>query len=155
MSPTRRGRTPASTFLGFDYGEKSIGVAVGSTHSGQAQDLATVRVGPTGPDWQHISRLIQEWKPQALVVGLPLNMDDTENAMTGAAQRFGVRLRDRYNLPIHMMDERLTTVAAKNRLVESGVPPRRFRSKLDRLAAQAILQSFLDESSRSVLEREG
>lgn len=154
MPPTRRGHTPASTFLGFDYGERSIGVAVGGTHSGQAQDLATVRAGAAGPDWQHISRLIDEWRPTALVVGLPLNMDDTENPMTRAAQQFGITLGDRYNLPVHMMDERLTTVAAKNRLAESGVPPRRFKYKLDRLAAQAILQTFLDESSRSSLEHE-
>ncbi len=141
------------TFLAFDYGEKSIGVAVGSTESGLAQDLTTVKVSSRGIDWEHISRLIQEWRPQALVVGLPLNMDDSPNPMTWDAQRFGNRLGDRYNLPVHMVDERLTTVAAKNSLAESGVPARRHKSKLDRLAAKAILQTFLDERSRTDRER--
>lgn len=145
---------PAVTLLGFDYGEKSIGIAVGSTQSGLAQDLTTVKVSTGGPDWNHISRLIHEWQPQALVVGLPLNMDDSENPMTRAAQRFGNRLGDRYNLPVHMVDERLTTVAAKNSLAESGVSLRRSKSKLDRLAAQAILQTFLDDRSRTSIERE-
>lgn len=143
----------STTFLAFDYGTKAIGVAVGSTHTGLAQDLATVRATRHGPDWGHIARLIAEWQPQAIVVGLPKNMDDSDNVMTEAARRFGNQLRDRYNLPLHMVDERLTTVAAKTSLAESGVPPRRQKSKLDRLAAKSILQSFLDEYSRTGLER--
>jgi putative holliday junction resolvase len=140
-------RKPAVTFLGFDYGKIAIGVAVGSTQSGLAQDLATVKANTAGPDWDHISRLIQEWQPQALVVGLPMNMDDSANRMTQAAQQFGNRLSDRYNLPVHMVDERLTTIAARNALTERGVPARRHKTKLDRLAAKAILQAFLDERS--------
>jgi putative Holliday junction resolvase len=143
----------SATFLAFDYGTKAIGVAVGSTHSGLAQDLATVHAGRHGPDWEHIARLIAEWQPQALIVGLPKNMDDSDNAMTEAARQFGNHLHARYNLPVHMVDERLTTVAAKTSLTESGVPLRRQKSKLDRLAAKSILQSFLDEHSRTELER--
>ncbi|MFQ5994772.1 MAG: Holliday junction resolvase RuvX [Acidiferrobacterales bacterium] len=138
---------PAATYLGFDYGEKTIGVAVGSTQSGLAQDIATVRGGENGPDWAQISRLIEEWKPHGLVVGLPKNMDDSVNRMTRAAERFGNRLGDRYNLPVYMVDERLTTVTAKASLAESGVPTRRHKPMLDRLAARAILQTFLDERS--------
>ena len=68
----------ARTYLGFDYGEKFIGVAVGSTTSGRAQPLATVRVTRGGePDWDALTRLVGEWRPQALIVGLPLNMDGT------------------------------------------------------------------------------
>jgi putative Holliday junction resolvase len=135
----------AATLLAFDYGTGAIGVAVGSTHSGLAQDLATVRSGSRGPDWEHISRLIEEWRPQALVVGLPKNMDDSDNPMTYAAQRFADMLVERYRLDVHMVDERLTTVAAKNTLAESGVPSRRHKAMLDRFAAKAILQTFLDE----------
>lgn len=135
----------AATLLAFDYGTDAIGVAVGSTHSGLAQDLATVRSGSRGPDWEHITRLIEEWQPQALVVGLPRNMDDSDNPMTHAARRFADLLTERYHLAVHMVDERLTTVAAKNTLVESGVPGRRHKAMLDRLAAKAILQTFLDE----------
>lgn len=133
------------TFLGFDYGEKAIGVAVGGLQSGLAQELDTVRYGRAGPDWRHISRLIEQWQPQALVVGLPCNMDDSPSAMTQAAARFGNRLGTRYNLPVHMVDERLTTVAARNVLSASGVPVRRHQARLDKLAAKLILQAFLDE----------
>ncbi|MBI5611598.1 MAG: Holliday junction resolvase RuvX [Gammaproteobacteria bacterium] len=138
-----------ATYLAFDYGSKQIGVAVGGSHSGLAESLANVQVGRSGPDWAHISRLIAEWRPAALVVGLPLNMDDSENTMTAAARKFGNRLQGRYNLPVHMVDERLTSVAAKNALVEAGVPFARRKARVDKLAAQAILQAFLDEQADS------
>ncbi|MDH3670023.1 MAG: Holliday junction resolvase RuvX [Gammaproteobacteria bacterium] len=145
---------PALTFLAFDYGKTSIGVAVGSTLSGQAQDLATVKSVSGQPDWKHISTLVQEWQPQGLVVGLPLNMDDSESPTTTAAREFGNRLGDRYNLSVHMVDERLTTVAARRSLAQSAVPMRRHKSRLDRVAAQTILQTFLDEQTRADLKRE-
>jgi putative Holliday junction resolvase len=135
----------ARSFLGFDFGSKFIGVAVGSTQSGQAQALATVRVSANKtPDWQHISRLIEQWRPHALVVGLPLNMDGSEQAMTRAARAFGDLLKERYNLPIHMVDERLTTRAAKDVLYAEGVAGTRQKRRLDEVAAQTILQSFLN-----------
>jgi RNase H-fold protein (predicted Holliday junction resolvase) len=74
---------PALTFLAFDYGKTSIGVAVGSTVSGQAQDLTTVKSVSGQPDWKHISGLVQEWQPQGFVVGLPLNMDESESPTHG------------------------------------------------------------------------
>jgi len=135
----------AATFLAFDYGEKYIGVAAGSRHSRQAQALTTLRGSAKNPDWVRISRLIEEWRPDALVVGLPLNMDGSDNPMTQAARAFGQRLQDRYNLPVHMVDERLSTLAARDILNEAGVPMRRHKSHLDRLAAQTILQAFLNE----------
>lgn len=139
--------TTARTYLAFDYGVKQIGVAVGSGHTGRAEALANVRAGRDGPDWAHISRLIEEWRPQALVVGLPLNMDDSANAMTVAARAFGKRLQDRYNLPVHMVDERLTSVDAKNALIEAGVRFKRRKQQVDKLAAQAILQAFLNDGA--------
>ena len=145
---------PALTFLAFDYGKASIGVAVGSTISGHAQDIATVKGVSGRPNWEHISNLVQEWRPQGFVVGLPLNMDDSENPTTRAAREFGNRLGDRYNLPVHMVDERLTTVAARHYLEQAGVPIRRHKSKLDRVAAQTILQTFLDEQTKADLKRE-
>lgn len=135
----------ARVFLGFDYGGKFIGVAVGSTTSGQAQPAATVRVSANKtPDWEQISRLVREWRPHELVVGLPLNMDGSEQAMTRAARAFGDRLRERYNLPVHMVDERLTTRAAKDVLYAAGIAGTRHKEHLDEVAAQTILQSFLD-----------
>jgi len=136
----------ARVFLGFDYGGKLIGVAVGSTHSRMAQPVATVRVSAKQtPDWNHIDRLVEQWHPQALVAGLPLNLDGSDQPMTRAARAFGERLRSRYNLPVHMVDERLTTRAAKNVLYSAGIAGTRHKRSLDKIAAQTILQAFLDE----------
>ena len=134
-----------SSFLGFDYGEKTIGVAVGNTSSGQAHPLANVRVIRGQPDWERISMLIEEWQPAALIVGLPLNMDGSENPVTPKARKFGNRLNGRYNLPVHMVDERLTTRDARTELYNAGVTERRHKPVLDKLAAQSILQTFLTE----------
>ncbi|MHB8623301.1 MAG: Holliday junction resolvase RuvX [Sulfuricaulis sp.] len=135
----------AGTFLAFDYGEKYIGVAVGSRHSRHAEPLTTLRGSAKNPDWTRLSQLIEEWRPEALVVGQPLNMDGGTNSMTRAARAFGQRLKDRYNLPVHMVDERLTTLAARETLNAAGVPMRRHKSQLDKVAAQTILQAFLND----------
>jgi putative Holliday junction resolvase len=135
----------AHIFLAFDYGEKYIGVAVGSRHTRHAQPLTTLRGSAKNPDWTRLSQLVKEWRPDAFVVGLPLNMDGTANRITRAARAFGQGLKDRYNLPVHMVDERLTTVAAREVLNESGVPMRRHKASLDKVAAQTILQAFLNE----------
>ncbi len=140
------------SFLGFDYGEKLIGVAVGSTHSGLAEPL-TALPGGRRLDWVPFDRLIETWRPDALVVGLPLNMDGSPNEMTALAQRFGDRLAARYNLPVYMVDERLTTRLAAAALHEAGVPGRRHKRRLDKLAAQAILQAFLHEERSGGHER--
>jgi putative Holliday junction resolvase len=140
----------AHAYLGFDFGTKHIGIAVGGSASGLAEPLATASVRNGIPDWSEIDRCIKEWRPSALIVGLPLNMDDSENDMTRAARKFGHRLHARYNLPVHLVDERLTSVEAKNALVESRVPWKQRRSKVDKLAAQKILQAYLDEQRGSM-----
>ena len=142
----------AHTYLGFDYGTKHLGIAVGGSASGRAEALATASVQQGIPDWALLDRLINEWKPAALIVGLPLNMDDSENAMTRAARKFGYRLQGRYNLPVHLVDERLTSVDAKNTLVESRVPWKQRKARVDKLAAQNILQAYLDEQQRPKME---
>ena len=138
----------SNNILGFDYGEKTIGVAVGNSASGQAHPLANVRVIRGQPEWEKISSLIDEWRPAALVVGLPLNMDGSENPVTPRARKFGNRLNGRYNLPVHMVDERLTTRDARTELYNAGVTERRHKPVLDKLAAQSILQTFLTEHKK-------
>lgn len=136
------------TFLGFDYGKRHTGVAVGSHHTHLAQPLTILVAHGDNPDWDGITRLIKEWEPEALVVGLPLNMDGSDNPITRAARAFGEALRARYNLPIHMVDERLSTCAATDALLDAGVPLKRHKTQIDKLAAQTILQAFLNESPR-------
>lgn len=134
----------ADTLLGFDYGEKTIGVAVGNTTTMQAHPLENVRVIRAKPEWAAISALIDEWQPSALIVGLPLQMDGSDNPVTPAARKFGNRLNGRYNLPVHMVDERLTTQEARSKLIDAGVSPKKLKPMLDKLAAMSMLQAWLD-----------
>ena len=136
----------ATTYLAFDYGTKRIGVAVGNDVTGTATPLDTVQVRDGRPDWAHITRLIDEWRPQALIVGKPLNMDDSENEITVLARRFGNQLHGRYHLPVHPVDERLTSRAAMESMQASGLSLARSRAQVDSHAAQEILLDFLGAS---------
>ncbi len=131
----------AGVLLGFDYGLRRIGVAVGQTLTASATALATVAARDGKPDWEAISRLIAEWRPAALVVGLPCNMDGTPHDMTARARRFGNQLAGRYNLPVHTVDERLTSFEAELEMRSAGSGK---GTAVDPLAARLILQSWLD-----------
>lgn len=123
------------TLLCFDYGEKRIGVAVGQQVTGTASALEIIAVRHGRPDWERIEMLMCDWRPQALVVGNPLNMDGTRQPVTDAADRFARKLAGRYRLPVHRADERLTTVAARRQV--------RGRARVDAEAASVILESWL------------
>jgi len=133
--------TTFRTLLGFDYGRKRIGVAVGQQITQSATALTTVSACDGKPDWPAITLLIEEWKPDALVVGIPYHMDGSEQNMTGAAQRFCRQLEGRYRLPVHPADERLSSY-----IVESG-PARSGKAgeTIDPLSAQVILQDWLQQ----------
>jgi putative Holliday junction resolvase len=129
------------TLLCFDFGTKRIGVAVGQELTRTATALVTLNSRDGGPDWASISRLIKEWLPDALVVGLPLNLDGSESESSRLARRFGNRLAGRYNLPVFTADERLSSSEAEAILAEQGHFE---KADIDRLAAQLILQSWLE-----------
>lgn len=130
-----------SCVLGFDFGQRHIGVAVGQTVTGSARGLETVRVRDGRPDWQRIEALLREWQPDRLVVGEPLNMDGSEQSMTAAARRFARQLHGRFGLPVEHADERLSTVEARRLLAEAG----RLERADHPLAAQVILEGWLAE----------
>ena len=135
------------TFLGFDYGERRIGVAVGQSVTGTASPLSTVGVRGGEPDWTSLDGLVAAWKPDGLVVGEPLHMDGRPQPMTRRARRFGHALRGRFGLPVHLADERLTTVEARAELAERGAfrgSGARRRHEVDHpVAARIILESWL------------
>lgn len=136
------------TLLGFDYGLKRIGVAVGQELTGTASPVKTLHLTGGQVDWKAIEQLIDEWQPDALIVGLPLNMDGSEHEMTAAARRFGRRLHGRFDLPIYEVDERLSSIAAEERLQEGAGRRGRKRGhseRIDQEAAQIILQTWLNE----------
>lgn len=133
------------TLLGFDYGSRKIGVAVGQELTGSSTPLTTLRHGGGEPDWDAIARLIAEWRPAALVVGVPLNMDGSEQPMTAAARRFARRLSGRYGLPVFEADERLSSRAASDLMHETESGRARRRLGVDEVAAHVILQTFFSQ----------
>lgn len=126
------------TVLGFDYGLRYIGVAVGQTITGTATPVGTVERRGTHPDWDALGQLIATWQPHAFVVGDPLNMDGTEQTMTRAARRFARQLEGRFHLTTHLSDERLSTFEARERLGE-----RKYTGRDHPIAAQVILETWL------------
>ncbi len=135
------------TLLGFDYGSKKIGVAVGQELTRSSTPLKTLRNSGGDPDWRAIGELIEQWRPAALVVGIPLNMDGSEQPMTAAARRFVRRLEGRYGLPVHAADERLSSIEAGQLMYEATAGDRGSRRRLgvDEVAATVILQTFFSQ----------
>ncbi len=134
----------ALTLLGFDFGEKRIGIAIGQTLTGTVRPLTTLNAVKQQPDWIGIEALIREWQPDRLIVGLPLHMDGCEQPMTQRAKRFGNQLKGRYNLPVEWMDERLSSDEAAGLWQDQG-KRRPDKKDIDKIAASLILQSWLDQ----------
>ena len=135
---------PLRLLLGIDYGSKQIGVAVGQVITGQARELCVLKAQNGVPDWQKVEALIKEWQPDAIVVGLPLNMDGSASEMSARAEKFARRLNGRFNLPVHMHDERLTTYAAKGERLAQGQRGGYRENPVDALAAALLLQGWLE-----------
>ncbi len=135
----------AQRVLGFDYGTRQIGVAVGQTLTGDARPLKELRARDGVPDWEQIAALLREWQTDALIVGLPLNMDGTPSEMSARAEKFARRLQGRFQLPVHCIDERLSTFEAKQTLRDSGRrTPASYRDNpVDSLAAALLLETWL------------
>lgn len=134
----------SGTVLAFDFGEKRIGVAVGETLLKLAHPLTTIASEENSVKFSLIADLIAEWQPALLVVGLPLSLDGDAHAMTALAQKFAQRLEGRFNLPVMMVDERLSSAEAAQSLRQAGVRGRAQKPMLDQVAAQTILQSYFD-----------
>jgi len=133
------------TVLAFDYGLRRIGVAVGNTLTATTTALPALGARDGVPDWETVRRLIGEWQPQLLLVGLPLNMDGTPSEMSERAARFARRLHGRFGLRCELMDERLSSFEARERLAAAAGGPgsRHARSApLDSVAACVILESW-------------
>ena len=141
----------AETVLAFDYGEKRIGVAVGNTLTRHARALTVLENRNREYRFDEIGKLIGEWKPDVVVVGLPMHPDGAPHEMTQLAKRFGNQLSGRFNVPVSWVDERYSSVEAKSQLKTSGV---RMNAKgryddIDAEAARVILQQYLDGLSRN------
>jgi putative holliday junction resolvase len=132
------------TVMAFDFGEKRIGVATGETMLKTAHALTTIDAEQNEVKFKQIGLLIAEWRPSLLVVGLPMHMDGEAHLMTQLAKKFAQRLEGRFNLPVVMQDERLSSAEAAQNLTEAGVKGNKQKAILDAVAAQTILQSYFD-----------
>lgn len=134
-------RISLQTLLGFDYGSRRIGVAVGQEVTGTATALCTIPTRRGTPDWDRLDALVAQWQPGALVVGLPSHADGSDSDMTRAARRFARQLESRYSLPAHLADERLSSHAAAGLRQQATAGK---RAGTDAIAARIILQDWLD-----------
>lgn len=131
--------------MGFDFGTKSIGVAIAQIVTGTAAPLSALKATDGIPDWQKIDALYEEWQPDAVVVGLPLNMDGSYQPVTYGAKKFANRLSNRFKMEIHTHDERLTSAEAREKLFELGGFKKLNKQKVDSVAACLIIESWLNE----------
>ena len=122
--------------LGFDFGTRRIGVAIGNRLTGRARPLTTVDVADNDARWKQLSALIDEWQPAELAVGIPRHPDDTPHAMTARCERFARQLEGRYRLPVARVDERYSSVVVEH------------EADVDAAAAAVILQQWLDAGAR-------
>ena len=147
MSP---GTPRVGTVLAFDFGLARIGVAVGETETGHAHPLTVIADEANAARFAAIEKLLAEWKPAGLVVGLPTHLDGSEHAMTVRCRRFANQLHGRYGMPVTLVDERLSSAEAEERLSEAGNKGwRKQKPRLDSAAAQIILLQYFESAKHA------
>lgn len=135
------------TLLSFDFGMKRIGVAVGQSITKTANPLITLNAKAGVPQWHQIDALIKKWRPDALIVGIPLNMDGSEQALTHEARAFAKALGEHCKLSVHEVDERLTTKSAREALFEAGGYQALQNGDIDQFAAKILLENWFNSLS--------
>jgi putative Holliday junction resolvase len=141
-----------SCVLGFDVGSRLTGVAIGNRLTATARALTTVAIREGGPDWNRLDALQREWQPDALVIGLPLTLEGTEQPASRRARAFAAQLQQRYHLPVEFVDERHSSQEAAQRFAAgraAGLKRRRDAAAIDAEAAAVILERWLTEAATS------
>ncbi len=137
-----------TTYLGFDFGRRRIGIAAGQAITQSANPVDTIPAHQGIPDWARLDRVVATWHPEALVVGIPVHMDGTVQTETAYARAFAQALRERYGLPVYEADERLSSREAHSAIVSGRQQGQRRRTRkgdIDRMAASIILERWLVE----------
>ena len=135
----------AETILGFDFGEKRIGVAVGNTVTSQAQALTTLHVESNAARLSAVEKLVNEWQPASFVIGQPEHADGRPHEVAHLAKKFGNRLTEKFRLPVTYINETLSSLEASRMLTARGIRGIAQKTEIDAVAAQVILQSYLDD----------
>ncbi len=134
------------TLIGFDFGKKYIGVAVGQELTGNASPLGSIKASDGIPNWDDLAKYLKEWLPDIIVVGLPLNMDGSEQQLTLDAKKFGKRINGRFGINVEFQDERLTTADAKEQLFAQGGYRNLKKDNIDAQSAALIIESYFNAS---------
>jgi putative holliday junction resolvase len=136
------------SLIAFDYGTKNIGVALGQTITRTANPLPALKAKDGIPDWNQIQTLFSQWQPDLILVGLPLNMDDSDNEITVRARKFANRIHGRFGVKVEMVDERLTSFAAREEVKDRGDSPADYKKNpVDSIAARLILESWFNTTN--------
>jgi putative Holliday junction resolvase len=136
-------------YLGFDFGLKNIGVAVGQTLTKTATPLDILAAKNGEPNWDQVKKLIIKWEPGALIVGIPISMSGQELEVTQAALEFADKLAVKYNLPVHQVDERLTTKAAREKVFEEQGYKGLQTEPIDSVAAELMVEAWMREQKEN------
>ncbi len=132
-------------WMAFDFGTQRIGIAVGQRVTGKATPIEPIKACDGIPNWEDLGKIIEEWKPQAFLTGLPLNMDGSPSDLSRRANKFANRLEGRFHKPSFTHDERLTSYEAKGIMINRGGSRNFGENSVDGIAAQLILESFLTQ----------
>jgi len=135
----------SKTYLAFDYGTRNIGLASGQSVTRTAVERPALKAKDGVPNWQEVEALLKEWKPDLVIVGLPLNMDDSESELAARARKFGQRLHGRFGVAVEMVDERLSSYEAKGEVMARGGSRDYGKNPVDSIAARLILESWFNE----------
>ncbi|UTF59287.1 Holliday junction resolvase RuvX [Gilvimarinus sp. DA14] len=136
-----------TALLAFDYGTRSIGVATGQRQTGMASPLTELRARDGIPNWDEIKKLLDEWQPDLVLVGLPLNMDGSESELSTRARKFANRIHGRFGLAVQMVDERLSSFEAKQEHRAAGGSSHYKSDPVDAIAARLILETWLNQNA--------
>lgn len=131
--------------LAFDFGTRRIGVAFGQSVTGTASAVTVLKARDGQPRWNEMAQLVEQWKPDVFLVGLPYNIDGTVSELLGRAEKFAWRLQERFDKPCYGMDERLSSREAIERLVEANTAKTVKKTAIDHIAAQIILENWFNE----------
>ncbi|MCY3566858.1 MAG: Holliday junction resolvase RuvX [Gammaproteobacteria bacterium] len=131
--------------LAFDFGTQRIGVAFGQSVTGTASAVTVLKARDGQPRWNEMAQLVEQWKPDVFLVGLPYNIDGTVSELLGRAEKFARRLQERFDKPCYGMDERLSSREAIERLVEANTVKTVKKTAIDHIAAQIILENWFNE----------
>jgi putative holliday junction resolvase len=139
-----------ATVMGFDFGEKRIGVAVGNLAIGVATAITTIHAESNIDRLAAIGALVKEWQPQQFVVGAPTHLNGEVHAMTNLVRKFSNRLTENFKIPVALVDEYLSSAAAASTLNARGITGRAQKNTIDAVAAQVILQAWFDDPANQI-----